>query len=293
MSTENINIFEVDEKNFQTEVIDASDNGLILVDFWAPWCEPCKQLTPILTEIANENNGGVKVAKINIDENQQIAGQLKIQSIPAVFAVYKKKIVDAFQGVLPKEKIIQFIEKNLGEKITEDFSEFFNGIKKLNDEKNYNEIKNSLESFLAENSENVEAISLYIDCLVNLVDFKNVNIFIESLSENTKKDPIIISSLAKLEIIKKNTDESPVDDLLKELKKSPKKIEIIVKISEKYFSNNDYEKAFEILLESFQTSKKENKKIIKETLLKFFEALGNTNEHTKHYRKKLSSIMFA
>ena len=293
MSTENINIFEVDEKNFQTEVIDASDNGLILVDFWAPWCEPCKQLTPILTEIANENNGGVKVAKINIDENQQIAGQLKIQSIPAVFAVYKKKIVDAFQGVLPKEKIIQFIEKNLGEKITEDFSEFFNGIKKLNDEKNYNEIKNSLESFLAENSENVEAISLYIDCLVNLVDFKNVNIFIESLSENTKKDPIIISSLAKLEIIKKNTDESPVDDLLKELKKSPKKIETIVKISEKYFSNNDYEKAFEILLESFQTSKKENKKIIKETLLKFFEALGNTNEHTKHYRKKLSSIMFA
>ena len=293
MSTENINIFEVDEKNFQTEVIDASDNGLILVDFWAPWCEPCKQLTPILTEIANENNGGVKVAKINIDENQQIAGQLKIQSIPAVFAVYKKKIVDAFQGVLPKEKIIQFIEKNLGEKITEDFSEFFNGIKKLNDEKNYNEVKNSLESFLAENSENVEAISFYIDCLVNLVDFKNVNIFIESLSENTKKDPIIISSLAKLEIIKKNTDESPVDDLLKELKKSPKKIEIIVKISEKYFSNNDYEKAFEILLESFQTSKKENKKIIKETLLKFFEALGNTNEHTKHYRKKLSSIMFA
>ena len=293
MSTENINIFEVDEKNFQTEVIDASDNGLILVDFWAPWCEPCKQLTPILTEIANENNGGVKVAKINIDENQQIAGQLKIQSIPAVFAVYKKKIVDAFQGVLPKEKIIQFIEKNLGEKITEDFSEFFNGIKKLNDEKNYNEIKNSLESFLAENSENVEAISLYIDCLVNLVDFKNVNIFIESLSENTKKDPIIISSLAKLEIIKKNTDESPIDDLLKELKKSPKKIETIVKISEKYFSNNDYEKAFEILLESFQTSKKENKKIIKETLLKFFEALGNTNEHTKHYRKKLSSIMFA
>jgi putative thioredoxin len=293
MSTENINIFEVDEKNFQTEVIDASDNGLILVDFWAPWCEPCKQLTPILTEIANENNGGVKVAKINIDENQQIAGQLKIQSIPAVFAVYKKKIVDAFQGVLPKEKIIQFIEKNLGEKITEDFSEFFNGIKKLNDEKNYNEIKNSLESFLAENSENVEAISLYIDCLVNLVDFKNVNIFIESLSENTKKDPIIISSLAKLEIIKKNTDESPIDDLLKELKKSPKKIETIVKISEKYFSNNDYEKAFEILLESFQASKKENKKIIKETLLKFFEALGNTNEHTKHYRKKLSSIMFA
>ena len=91
MSSENANIFEVNEKNFQNEVIDISENDLILVDFWAPWCEPCKQLTPVLTEIANENNGKVKIAKINVDENQQLAAQLKIQSIPAVFAVYKKK----------------------------------------------------------------------------------------------------------------------------------------------------------------------------------------------------------
>jgi len=293
MSSENANIFEVNEKNFQNEVIDISENDLILVDFWAPWCEPCKQLTPVLTEIANENNGKVKIAKINVDENQQLAAQLKIQSIPAVFAVYKKKIIDAFQGVLPKEKIIQFIEKNLGEKITKDFSEFFNNIKKLNEEENYNEVKDFLENFLAENSQNVEAVSLYIECLANLLDFKNAGIFIESLSENTKKDPIIISSIAKIEIIKKNNDVSPIEDLLNDLKLNPKKIETIVKISEKYFSNNDYEKAFELLLENFQTKKKEDKKIIKETLLKFFDALGNNNEYTKNYRKQLSSIMFA
>ncbi len=293
MNSENINIFDVNEKNFQSEVIDISDESIVLIDFWAPWCEPCKQLTPTLTEIANEGHGKIKIAKINIDENQQIAAQLKIQSIPTVFAVYKKKIVDAFQGVLPKEKIVQFIEKNLGEKISKDFTEFFDNIKNLNKEKKYNEVLDHLESFLAENSENIEAVSLLIECLGNLHDFEGAKTFIESLSEKIKTDPAVISSITRLEIIIKNNETSPIEDLLEDLKQNPKNIEIIIKVGEKYFSTQDYVSAFEFLLEKFQASKKDDKKIIKETLLKFFDALGNDNEHTKNYRKKLSSIMFA
>ena len=128
MNQEN-NIINVDEANFNEKIIEASDHKLIIVDFWAPWCGPCKQLTPILEKIVNKSEGKVLLAKVNIDENQQVAGQLRIQSIPAVFAFKNKQIVNAFQGVIPEKKIIEFIEKALGEKLEEDFTEFFEDIK--------------------------------------------------------------------------------------------------------------------------------------------------------------------
>ena len=128
---DNINIYEINEIDFEDKVLSASSSSLILVDFWAPWCGPCKQLTPILEKIINSTKGKVKLVKINIDENQQIASQLRIQSIPAVFAFKDGQPVDAFQGVLPEKKIIEFIEKSHGEKIAEDFTEFYENILSL------------------------------------------------------------------------------------------------------------------------------------------------------------------
>ena len=109
---ESSNIKDINEQNFEEEVLKKSEDLLVLVDFWAPWCGPCKQLTPLLEKIVNNSNGKVKLAKINIDENQQIAGQLRIQSIPAVFAFKNGQPVNAFQGVIPEKKIIEFIEKH-------------------------------------------------------------------------------------------------------------------------------------------------------------------------------------
>ena len=125
------NIIEVDESNFLNEVIEKSESQLIVVDFWAPWCGPCKQLTPVLEKVINNANGKAILAKINLDENQQIAAQLKIQSIPTVLAFKNKQIVNAFQGVIPEKKIIEFIEKCLGEKLEEDFADFFKEIENL------------------------------------------------------------------------------------------------------------------------------------------------------------------
>ena len=97
-------IFDIDEKSFNKKVIESSDSKVILVDFWAPWCEPCKKLTPILEAIISDCEGKIYLAKMNIDDNQQIAAQLRIQSIPTVYAFKNRQAVDAFQGVLPKKK---------------------------------------------------------------------------------------------------------------------------------------------------------------------------------------------
>ena len=116
--SENSNIVNVNEAEFNDQVVEASQKKLIIVDFWAPWCQPCKQLTPILEKIINSSGNKVTLVKINIDENQQIAAQLRIQSIPTVYAFKDKQIVNAFQGVLPEKQVLEFIEKSLGSKIT-------------------------------------------------------------------------------------------------------------------------------------------------------------------------------
>ena len=132
------NIIDVNESDFNDKVIEASESKLIVVDFWAPWCGPCKQLTPILEKIISKSGDKITLVKINIDENQQIAAQLRIQSIPTVYAFKDKQIVNAFQGVIPENQIVEFIEKCLGSKINEDFTEFYNGIENSYNTTKYN-----------------------------------------------------------------------------------------------------------------------------------------------------------
>ena len=287
------NILDVDEKSFQNTVIEASDKKLVLADFWAPWCEPCKQLTPILLNIAQENIEKITLAKINIDENQQLAAQLRIQSIPTVFAFYKKQIVDAFQGVLTKDKIIQFIEKILGESLSEDFTEYFEKITDLINKEKIEDAKLSLEEFLVDHSDNVLGISNYISCLGKLSNFEEAESFIQGLEDKIKKDPKIISSITKLELNKNKNTGPSIEELLINYGKNPQSIDIALSLSEKYFAEEKFNEAFDLLIEEYIKYKNNKQNQIKKTLLKFFEALGNENEYTKIYRKKFSSIMFS
>ena len=287
------NILDVDEKSFQNTVIEASDKKLVLADFWAPWCEPCKQLTPILLNIAQENIEKITLVKINIDENKQLAAQLRIQSIPTVFAFYKKQIVDAFQGVLTKDKIIQFIEKILGESLSEDFTEYFEKITDLINKEKIEDAKLSLEEFLVDHSDNVLGISNYIDCLGKLSNFEEAENFIQGLEDKIKKDPKIISSITKLELNKNKNTGPSIEELLINYGKNPQSIDIALSLSEKYFAEEKFNEAFDLLIKEYIKYKNNKQNKIKQTLLKFFEALGNENEYTKIYRKKFSSIMFS
>jgi len=285
-------IFDIDEHSFQQKIIEASTNRVVLVDFWAPWCEPCKQLSPILENIINDCEGRIHLAKINIDKNQQIAAQLRIQSIPVVYAFKNKQIADAFQGVLPKKKIIEFIEKVLGEKIKKDNSAFYDEIKELISNKRLAEAESLLEEFISKNSKDVIAISIYLNCMIDSSKFQEANDFISALSKEILDSHEIKSVMVRLQI-KENSSKGPSLSEIKNLyKKNPKNLDNALILSEKYFINHMIENAFELLLDLYKNHKDKDKVKVKKILIKYFEALGNANEHTKHYRKKFSSIMF-
>lgn len=285
----NINIIDVNENDFETKVLDESVNRLVVVDFWAPWCGPCKQLTPILEKIISSYPDKLILAKINIDENQQIASQLRIQSIPAVFAFKDKQPVNAFQGVIPEKEIIDFLEKALGDKLDKNFDDFYKEVEGLLSSENFDQAKNLLENFISENSKDAKGICLYIDCLISMNKVEEANELLNSLDEDILSDDGIKKSLKRIELVNKNTSGPSIDELEEKLLKSPQNLEIVINIAERYFAINKFNEAFELLLKHYP----KNKEAIKEKLLSFFDVLGFKHESVVLYRKKLSSMMFS
>ena len=286
---DNINIYEINESDFEEKVLTASSLSLILVDFWAPWCGPCKQLTPLLEKVIQKTDNKVILTKINIDDNQQIAAQLRIQSIPAVFAFKNGQPIDAFQGVIPENKIIEFIEKSLGEKLTKDHSSFYQSVQTLISNNEFVQALELLETFMAENPEEFQSLSLYLDCLSGLQRYNEADKFYQSLSKDALNNNYIKSSYQKLEIRKKNSVGHSLEDLIKEFKNKPKNLKALYNLADKYFAENMLDETFELLLNNYKNNKEE----IKKKILEFFEALGNDNVKTQEYRKQFSSIMFS
>ena len=287
--SENTNIIDVTEAEFNDQVIEASESKLIVVDFWAPWCGPCKQLTPILEKIISKSGDKITLVKINIDENQQIAAQLRIQSIPTVYAFKDKQIVNAFQGVIPEGQIIEFIEKCLGSKINEDFTEFYNEIESAMAENKFEETKDTLLEFISKNSDEIKGICFYLECLIELKQFEEVEMFISSLEKDVQNKDEVKQVLKKMEIVKNNSSGPNINELLDKLKSEPDNIDLILEISDKYFSMKEYENGMDLLLKNYP----KNKDSIKNKMVEFFAVLGNTDQVTIQYRKKLSQLMFS
>ena len=287
--SENTNIIDVTEAEFNDQVIEASERKLIVVDFWAPWCGPCKQLTPILEKIISKSGDKITLVKINIDENQQIAAQLRIQSIPTVYAFKGKQIVNAFQGVIPEGQIIEFIEKCLGSKINEDFTEFYNEIESAMAENKFEETKDTLLEFISKNSDEIKGICFYLECLIELKQFEEVEMFISSLEKDVQNKDEVKQVLKKMEIVKNNSSGPNINELLDKLENEPNNIDLILEISDKYFSMKEYENGMDLLLKNYP----KNKDSIKNKMVEFFAVLGNTDQITIQYRKKLSQLMFS
>ena len=283
------NIIDVDEKDFEHKVLEQSSEKLIVVDFWAPWCGPCKQLTPILEKTISNQIDKIILAKINIDENQQIASQLRIQSIPTVLSFKDKQIVNAFQGVLPEKEIIKFLEKSLGEKLASNFEDFYKEIQGLLNEKEFGQARDLLENFISENSKEINGLYMYLECLIGLNEIESAKNFIDSLDKSLTTKNEIKKIIKKIELIEKSKEGPSIEKLEQELIESPKNLEIVFTIADTYFANQDFEKSFEVLLKYYP----KNKEKVKSKILNFFDVLGFDHPSTILYRKKLSSIMFA
>ena len=286
---ENNNVIDVNEKDFENKVLEESSNRLVVVDFWAPWCGPCKQLTPILEKVISSSPDKVILAKINIDENQQIAAQLRIQSIPAVFAFKDKQPVNAFQGVIPETEVIKFIEKSIGEKLSNNFEDFYDQIKKLFNEKKFLEAKDLLENFIAENTQEADGICMYLESLIGLNEINLAENFLNSLSNEVIKTEKVKKIKDRILIIKNNDNVPSLETLKEDLKSTPNDLGVVFKITDVHFANNNFDDCFDMLLNYYPN----NKEKIKTKMLGYFDILGFDHESTILYRKKLSSIMFS
>ncbi len=283
------NILEINEAEFNEKVVEASDNKLIVVDFWAPWCGPCKQLTPLLEKVMKDFPDKATLIKINIDDNQQIAAQLRIQSIPTVYAFKDRQVVNAFQGVISEKQILEFLEKGLGSKLNEDFNEFYEEIKVGISDGKLDETKDLLLEFISNNPRELKAINYYLECLIELKQIDEVESFIESLEKEVQEKEEIKQIIKKIEIIKNNMSGPNIDDLVKKLRDKPEDINLIIEVADKYFSMQNYKDCMDLLITNYP----KNKNKVKEKMVEYFSVLGNSNEHTIKYRKKLSQIIFS
>ena len=233
-------IKSVDEKTFVSDVIEKSKEKIIIVDFWAPWCGPCKALTPILESQATKKKDYLEVVKVNIDENQGIASQLRIQSIPAVFAFSGGQPVDGFMGAKTEPDVEKFFDA-LIKKFSKNSSNVSEEFEILLSEKRFQEVKLASEELIKSNP-SPENYSLLIRSLVGLGDFDGVEHVIKNLSLEILKDNAVKGAVSSYELLKNNEVEDSKKEVLDRIKENPADLDNKMNYSKILFNENNFKK---------------------------------------------------
>ena len=184
-----------------------------------------------------------------------------------------KQIVNAFQGALPEKQIIEFLEKCLGSKLNEDFTEFYEQIKNLMTESKFEETKNLLLEFISSNPTEIQAISFYLECLIELKQLDEAETFIDSLEEDIKDKEEIKKIIKNIQIIKKNLSGPGINELIEKLQKNPENINLVIEVANKYFSIQKYEDCMELLLKYYPKNKEKKLKRKWLSFSKYWEIL--------------------
>ena len=280
----------VDENTFVSDVIEKSKEKIVIVDFWAPWCGPCKALTPILESQAAKKKEHLEVVKVNIDENKGIASQLRIQSIPAVFAFSDGQPVDGFMGAKTEPDVEKFFD-TLIKKFSKTNSNVSEELELLLSEGRFREVKLTSEELIKSNP-SPENYSLLIRSIIGLGDFDEVEQLLKNLTPEILKNNAIKSAISSYELLKNNDVKDSKKEVLDRITKNPADLDSKMNYSKILFNENNFSECIDILLEIFRKDREWKDGYAKKQLLLIFDHLGSENELSKKGRRALTSLVF-
>ncbi|HEV7437350.1 MAG TPA: thioredoxin [Pseudorhizobium sp.] len=281
---------------FAADVIDESRRQPVLVDFWAPWCGPCKQLTPVLEKVVNEAQGRVKLVKLNIDDHPAIPGQMGVQSIPAVVAFVDGRPVDGFMGAVPETQLRQFIDKVAGPAGADQAAAIEAALGDADNLLASGDIQGAAQLYgavLQADPDNAKAAAGMMRCLIERGDMARAAQMLQSLPPELAGDPAVQAVAKKLEQFEEARKLGDPTALEHELSLHPDNHEARIKLAKIRNAEGKHEEAAEHLLIVMRKDREFEEDGARRLLLEFFEAWGPKDPATTAARRRMSSILFA
>jgi len=292
-ATAEASIKDTTTQTFVKDVIEESRRQPVLVDFWAPWCGPCKQLTPVLEKAVKAAKGKVKLVKMNIDEHPAIPGQMGIQSIPAVIAFVNGQPADGFMGALPESQVIAFLERLTKDRIGGEAKDLLKAADAALADGDAAGAAELYAQLLAEDAANVPALAGLTRCYVGTGALDQARQTLDMVPEAKRNDAAVAAARAALDLAEQAKTIGPVAELEQKVAANPLDHQARFDLALALNGKGRRHDALEQLIAIVRRDRKWNEDGARKQLVQFFDAWGPTDEATVEGRKRLSSILFA
>lgn len=285
-------IKESSTATFVADVVEASQDVPVIVDFWAPWCGPCKQLTPLLESAVRQAQGMVKMVKINIDDNPEIAQQLRVQSIPAVFAFRNGQPVDSFMGVQPESQVKSFVQRLTGAQGPSPVEQALEHGKAALEATDFGTAAQAFSQVIEADPANIQAIAGLAKCFLADNNLERAQQVLDTAPAGAHHADLD-SARATLELARQAAEAGDVASLKAKVAADPKDFQARFDLAVALNVDGDRQGAVDQLLDIIAADREWNEQAARNQLLKFFEAYGSQDEITQTGRRRLSSILFS
>jgi len=286
---------DVDMNNFMAEVVEGSSQQPVIVQFWAPWCGPCKQLGPVLEKVVAAANGKVKMVRVNIDDNQQIAQQLRVQSVPTVYAFVDGQPVDGFSGAQPESAVTQFIEKvsSLGG-AGADIASMLDAGNAAVETQDFASAMQIFQQVMEADPDSAEALAGLVRCLTGMKDHQAAREIVDQLTDEFREKPAMQAAIDALELAERAAESAgDLDVAQAAVAANPNDLQARQDLAMALFATGDNAGAMAQLLESIRIDRSWNEDAARMQLLEFFKTLGAANPDVMTARRQLSTLLFA